>query len=184
MTILLLTQNAKCATILEQISLRHSNYFERTLVIMAKEKSTKSKKKIGCFIIVLVVLAIIVGLIAFLISLASKSIAMANNIPYGEVAVKDLSEYVNVSGNVSSSDAYNVTADVMQKVTVLNVKVGDSVKKGDVLCQLDTTSLQEQYDKLVASAGKAQDAETYKSGILQRNLAEARNNRTSPKYID
>ncbi len=146
---------------------------------MAKEKSKKSKKKIGCFIIVLVVLAIIVGLIAFLISLASKSIAMANNIPYGEVAVKDLSEYVNVSGNVSSSDAYNVTADVMQKVTVLNVKVGDSVKTGDVLCQLDTTSLQEQYDKLVASAGKAQDAETYKSGILQRNLAEARNNRNN-----
>ncbi len=144
---------------------------------MAKEKK-KNKKKIG-LIVAFIVIALIIAAIVGLINLASKSIASANNIPYGEVAVKDLSEYVNVSGNVSSSDSYHVTADVMQKVTELNVKVGDSVKKGDVLCQLDTTSLQEQYDKLVASAGKAQDAESYKSGILQRNLAEARNNRTN-----
>lgn len=144
---------------------------------MAKEKK-KNKKKIG-LIVAFIVIALIIAAIVGLINLASKSIASANTIPYGEVAVKDLSEYVNVSGNVSSSDSYHVTADVMQKVTELNVKVGDSVKKGDVLCQLDTTPLQEQYDKLVASAGKAQDAESYKSGILQRNLAEARNNRTN-----
>lgn len=145
--------------------------------IMAKEK--KSKKKLGCLIIFLVILALIIALIAFLIKAASKTIAMANIIPYGEAAIKDLSEYVNVSGNVSSNDAYDVTAEVLQKVSKLNVKVGDSVKKGDVLCQLDTTALQEQYDKLVSSAGKAQDAQSYKKGILNRNLTEARNNKTN-----
>ena len=138
-----------------------------------------NKKKIGCLIIILVFIALIVGLIVFLMNMASQGIAMLNSIPYGEVAVKDLSEYVNVSGNVSSSDSFNVTADVLQKVTKLNVKVGDSVKKGDVLCELDTTSLQEKYDKLAASAGKAQDAESYKSGILRRNLTDAKNNKAS-----
>lgn len=139
----------------------------------------KSKKKIGCLIVFLVVLGLLIALFVFLIKTASNSIAMANNIPYGEATVKDLSEYVNVAGNVSSSDAYSVTSEVLQKVTALNVKVGDSVKKGDILCQLDTTALQEQYDKLVASAGKAEDAETYKKGILNRNLNEARNNKTN-----
>ena len=142
---------------------------------MAKGK----KKKIGCVIIILIVIAIIVGLVIFLMKMASQGIAMMNSVPYGEVAVKDLSEYVSVSGNVSSSDSFNVTADVLQKVTQLNVKVGDSVKKGDVLCQLDSTSLQEKYDKLAASAGKAQDAESYKSGILRRNLTDAKNNKAS-----
>ena len=140
---------------------------------------SKNGKKIGCFIIILAVIALIAGVIIMLGKMASNGIAMMNNIPYGEVAVKDLSEYVNVSGNVSSSDSYNITADVTEKVTKLNVKVGDSVKKGDVLCQLDTTSLQEKYDKLAASAGKAQDAESYKSGILRRNLNEARNSKTN-----
>ena len=143
---------------------------------MAKEKA---KKKIGCLIIFLIVLALIIGLVMFLISMANQGIAKKNIPPYGEVAVKDLSEYVNVSGTVSSSDSVNVTADVLQKVTKLNVKVGDNVKKGDVVCELDSTDLQEKYNKLAASAGKAQDAETYKDSILRRNLAEARNNKTN-----
>ena len=143
---------------------------------MAKEKA---KKKIGCLIIFLIVLALIIGLVVLLINMANQGIAMKNIPPYGEAAVKDLSEYVNVSGTVSSSDSVNVTADVLQKVTKLNVKVGDNVKKGDVVCELDSTDLQEKYNKLAASAGKAQDAETYKDSILRRNLAEARNNKTN-----
>ena len=148
----------------------------KDIIIMAKEKN---KKKIGCLIIFLIVLALIIGLVVFLVSMAKKGMAMMNVPPYGEVAVKDLSDYVNVSGSVSSSDSVNVTADVLQKVTQLNVKVGDSVKKGDVLCQLDSSALQEKYDKLAASAGKAQDAESYKSGILRRNLNEAKNNKVN-----
>ncbi|MBQ5340096.1 MAG: biotin/lipoyl-binding protein, partial [Oscillospiraceae bacterium] len=137
----------------------------------------KGKKKIGCIIFIVIFIAVIAGLVIFLMKMASKGIAMLSYVPYGEVAVKDLSEYVNVSGNVSSSDSYNVTAEVLQKVTKLNVKVGDSVKKGDLLCELDQTALQEKYDKLAASAGKAQDAESYKSGILRRNLTDAKNNK-------
>ena len=139
----------------------------------------KSKKKIGCVIIILVFIALIVGLIVFLMKMASNGIAMLNSVPYGEAAVKDLSEYVSVSGNVSSSESVNVTADVLQKVTKLYVKVGDSVRKGDVLCELDTAALQEKYDKLAASAGKAQDAESYKTGILRRNLTDAKNNKAN-----
>ena len=89
----------------------------------------KGKKKIGCIIFIVIFIAVIAGLVIFLMKMASKGIAMMNSMPYGEVAVKDLSEYVNVSGNVSSSDSYNVTAEVLQKVTKLNVKVGDSVKR-------------------------------------------------------
>ena len=140
---------------------------------------SKNGKKIGCLIIFLIAAALIIGLVVVLMKMAANGIAMMNSIPYGEVAVKDLSEYVNVSGSVSSSDSVNVTAEVLQKVSKLNVKIGDSVKKGDVLCVLDSADLQEKYDKLTASAGKAQDAETYKSSILRRNLNDAKNNKTN-----
>ena len=73
----------------------YSEYFERTFTIMAKGKP---KKKIGCLIIFIIVLALIIGLVAYLLNMAKHGIAMKNLPPYGEVAVKDLAEYVNVSG--------------------------------------------------------------------------------------
>ena len=145
---------------------------------MATVQKSK-KKKISCIIIAVVVIALIAVLIKAALS-AVSSISLTNDsYPYGEAAVKDLSTYVNISGNVSSSSTVNVTSEVLAKVAQLNVKVGDSVKKDDIVCLLDATELQEQYDKIAASADKAKDAENYKDAILRRNLNEALTARTN-----
>ena len=143
---------------------------------MASVQKSK-KKKISCIVILVIVLALI-GFVIWAGMNAMKTMQLVTKQqPYGEAEIKDLSSYVNVSGTVSSSSTVNVTAEVLQKVVSLNVKVGDAVKKGDVICQLDSTELQEKYDKLTVSEGKAKDAENYKSNILRRNLDEARTNR-------
>ena len=77
----------------------------------------------------------------------------------------DLNNSVNVSGTVESAEVSSVATTLTAKVTALNVKVGDIVKKGDVICTLasdgiekeiaekkkaiaeEKTKLQETYDK-------------------------------------
>ena len=54
---------------------------------------------------------------------------------------EDLNESVNVSGIVQSAQVSSVTTALNNKVTSLNVKVGDHVNKGDVICTLDDTDI-------------------------------------------
>ena len=125
------------------------------------------------------IIALIGGLI-FGLSRAMKTVINTmQNTSYGKAAVKDLSSYVNVSGMVASSDATTVSTELTEKVRTVNVKVGDSVKKGDVLCELDSSYLQEQLDRLSKSADRAQDADDYHMTVLRRNLADAKSNRTA-----
>lgn len=139
----------------------------------------KGKKKTGCIIAIIIAVVLLVGLIILIKMGIGMAQNMMSNTPYGKATVRDLSEYVSISGNVSSSSTTNVTTELMQKVKKLNVKVGDNVKKGDVICELDSSSLQESYDKLNANAEKAQSAEEFQNTIRQRNLADAKSNRTA-----
>ena len=131
------------------------------------------KKKISCLVIASVVLALLGVLIKSGLSAMKNMNLLGESYNYGEAAVKDLSTYVNISGNVSSSSTVNLTSEVLQKVVQLNVKVGDSVKKGDVVCVLDSASLQEQLDKLKSVAEKSANAEAYNDSILRRTLNDA-----------
>lgn len=140
---------------------------------------TKAKKKTGCIIAVVAVIALIAILIGVLVSVLSGVMQAKQAYPYGEAAVKDLASYVNVSGSVSSSDTIDVTAELQEKITVLNVRVGDSVKKGDVLCVFDSALLQTQFDRLSESAEKTQDAEDYHMSVLRRNLNTAKQEKAS-----
>lgn len=143
---------------------------------MEKQK----KKKLGCLIAFLVIAAIIGVLIFLGVSAAKQGMQMMQAQPtYGEAEFKDLSSYVNLSGIVSSSETVNVTTEMTRKVKTLNIKVGDSVKKGDILCILDSEQLQEQFDKLTNNADKAHNAENYKSNLLRRNLNDAKNSKTN-----
>lgn len=137
----------------------------------------KPKKKTGCIIAAVISVVAVVGVVFGSSKLLTTVKQKMTTTPYGEVSVEDLSSYVNISGNVSSSSTTNVSTELMQKVGKINVKVGDSVKKGDILCELDSSSLRESYEKLSKSSDKAQNAEDYHNSILQRNLDDAKRTR-------
>lgn len=60
------------------------------------------------------------------------------------VSKGDISVSVSGSGSIESASTKNIASEVAAKVTEVNVAVGDKVSKGDVLFQLDPSSLETQ----------------------------------------
>lgn len=86
----------------------------------------------------------------------------------------DLNESVNVSGVVQSAEVSSVTTALTSKVTAVNVKVGDQVNKGDVICTLDDSeikkSIQEKKRELDEERQRLQDAAN--KALVQLNDAK------------
>lgn len=59
----------------------------------------------------------------------------------------NLDDSISASGTVESSDVSNVTTDLKYTVKTVNVQVGDMVEAGDVICTLDTESLEKSIEK-------------------------------------
>ena len=141
----------------------------------------KSKKIIKRIVILLIILLIIGGGVLFVrnaIRSATQSVVTPSD-TCGFVKRQDLTSYSSFSGQISSSDKLMVTADPTLKVSKLNVKVGDSVKAGDILCEFDSKKLQDQYDKLVRNSEKVQGASQHSHDLIVRNYNKAQSERDS-----
>lgn len=140
-----------------------------------------SKKIIKRIVILLIILLIIGGGVLFVrnaIRGATQSIVTRSD-TCGFVKRQDLTSYSSFSGQISSSDKLMVTADPTLKVSKLNVKVGDSVKAGDILCEFDSRKLQDQYDKLVRNSEKVQGASQHSHDLIVRNYNKAQSEKDS-----
>lgn len=140
-------------------------------------KSKKKGKIIKWIILAVVLLLVIAGIV--ISRLAGSSSAPMGTYTSGKVKVQDLSKYVTMSGSVDGRSSVSITCDPTLKVTKLNVQKGDKVKKGDVLCIFDSTTLQEEFDSLSESSSKTQGAANYSHGINQRNLEKAKRDRAN-----
>lgn len=140
-------------------------------------KSKKKGKIIKWIIIAVLLLLVIAGVV--LSRLSNKSSGPVGTYTSGKIKKQDLYKYVTMSGTVDGKSSVSITGDPTLKVTKLNVKKGDEVKKGDILCIFDNTTLQEEFDALSASSSKTQDAANYSHGINQRNLEKAKRDRAN-----
>lgn len=91
------------------------------------------------------------------------------------LAKMDLKNTVSVTGTVKSEDATNVYSTLAYQVKALNVKVGDTVKAGDVLCELDTTDLETTIRQQSASIANQQSR-------AQQSLSVAKNQLETEKF--
>lgn len=118
-----------------------------------------------------------------------------------EFTGRDMSKTLKVEGVVESTenDSTIMTDNVSLKVKKINVSVGDAVKAGDILCELDSTELEKEIadlEKRIADTGTLNDLKyqqlqkelenTRKSGNLSiqdasDRLDEARRNYNSAK---
>lgn len=73
-----------------------------------------------------------------------------------EVQSGDITKYVTASGRIRPTRQVNVSASAIGKITRLDVKEGDHVKKGDFLLQIDPTAYQSAVDQLKASIRAAE----------------------------
>lgn len=109
---------------------------------MGSLKNIKKKKVIKIGIVVIIAIAIIVAFMP-------KHSDEEQQMPLASFSLekKDLTESISTSGRVESVESKNVSAVTEGKIKNVYVKLGQQVKKGDLLAQLDTTNSQREIEK-------------------------------------
>lgn len=110
------------------------------------EKLKKSKKKI---IIAIIVVLILVSIIS---SFFKKEEVTEPEFDTVAIEKQTLTTTISSTGKITTENSKNVTSQLMNhKITGVNVKVGDTVNVGDVLCTFDTADLARTVSDLQAS---------------------------------
>lgn len=124
------------------------------------------------------------GAVALRVRMSASKDNTAENLSYARTVFlkkEDLNESVNVSGIVQSAQVSSVTTGLSNKVTSLNVKVGDYVNKGDVICTLDDADIRRaiQDKKKEIGEEKQRLQEAYNKAVTQ--VDEARRAKDNEK---
>lgn len=133
---------------------------------MATVKKSK-KKRIIVPICIILVIAIVVGSVA--------AIKVSNSTPevsLSTISTDDIVENVSATGDVTSGASREYKAGTVATCKEVFVKVGDEVKKGDVLATFDTQTLDTQIDSLQATYDNA--SKSYNSAIKSEKNAKAK----------
>lgn len=139
----------------------------------------KSKKKVIVPICIILVIAIVAGTVFGVVK--SKS---GEEVKLNTIATGDIYEKVSLTGDVTAGTSKEYKVGTVATVKNVNVKVGDQVKKGDVLATFDTTSLDGQVSSLQTSYNDA--VKNYNTAVA--NQKSAKNSAASLKkevnYLD
>lgn len=138
------------------------------------------KKKRKIWIIVLVIVLLVVVIIGKMISSASKEVAMVMNQTEVEpVGKRDLSDTISLKGTIAGASKTNVTSKAIAEITTMNVQVGDIVEEGDVLCTLDSASIEKKIAELEKSTSNANAVENINNQQAQDAVAQAKEDQTT-----
>lgn len=138
----------------------------------------KRHKKLTIFLVIALLI------IAFVVNFLGRTAAASAALTYQYVRTTtlqktSLTDSVSVNGTVASGSTASVTASdsvKTYKVTSVNVAVGDTVKKGDVIATLDTTDVEKQIENAQESySDSVEEAQTnYNNSVADQaaNLAQ------------
>ena len=148
---------------------------------MDNKKEKKGIKKIGEWIkghkvITIIIIAVILALIGLFIYLHGRSAGPETKAEAEIVTIekRDLVQSLTLSGSVESGAAYSVTSKLADvEVKQVNVKVGDTVKKGDVIAVLDDTELRENVDSASKNLTSAKKKGSQEVSNAKRSLRRA-----------
>ena len=101
---------------------------------------------------------VIVAVVILLLALAAYNSAKEEPLVYTSAKVErgDVVQTVSATGAVEAAKKIDLKFMNSDKIKEINVKVGDSVKEGDVLARLDTSKLDSQLSQVQASFAAAQ----------------------------
>lgn len=125
----------------------------------------KSKKKIIIPICIVLVIAIVAGVI-FGVSKANSG----KEVSLYTIATDDIYESVSLTGEVSSGSVKEYKVGTVATVKEVFVKVGDKVKKGDVLATFNVESLDSQINSLRSSYNES--LSSYNNAVKSQNSAK------------
>jgi multidrug efflux pump subunit AcrA (membrane-fusion protein) len=140
-----------------------------------KEKLRKifTNKKVISGICILLVIAVGAGIYK---AKFSKPKTAQTKVKYTTLEKTKVQTTISSSGAIKSGQGTNIYSNLSYNVASINVKVGDTVKKGDVLATIDTTTLEET----IAEEEQTIAANNVKN---QASLAQAQKNYDNAKYL-
>lgn len=118
---------------------------------------------------------IVVGVLAVAgvgAGIANKNRKKATEVRIERIEKRDLVASVTASGQVTPRTKVDLSADITGKIVSLNVKMGDIVKKGQLLLQIDPQQFESQVQRAEAALANA------RAGLAQAkaNLTQASRN--------
>lgn len=144
----------------------------------------KMKKGTKIFLILAVVIVVIAAALIGLVRAGQSALeAMTTGAAsYTALERMDLTNTLNVSGNIQSADVKKVyqEANGAGKALQVNVEVGDTVAEGDVLCVFDSTDLEKDYEKSRLQAEQSEKSaqisldsaqNSYNTGVIAQEQA-------------
>ena len=133
--------------------------------MLAKSSFFLRNRRKFAFLLILGIF-IAVGFIFFRNSRKSFNTTLASNRESYTVAKGNITSSITGSGTIGSSNTKSIASEVSADVLVCNIKVGDKVSKGDILFELDKSSLESQIrkqEKTITSAQK--NVTSYKNDL-------------------
>ena len=162
---------------------------------MKKEKSKEKKKgRLKAFIKKHKVLSIIIALV-LVIAIVAGGFGLKNKnsdsqsysfIRTTTLAKGTLEDTISAKGTIQSANTSNVTTSLNYTIKSINVSVGDTVSKGDVICTLDTSELESQIEKEEKNLAKTKSSaqSSYNSAKKSYNSAKTTYNNYLSTYND
>lgn len=133
-----------------------------------KKKDRKKGKKI--LIILIIILVSLAGITAAVSIKKSKAASSeAKSIRTAEVTKRDITSELSSSGTISPKDTYDITSLVEGEVITAEFEEGDEVEKGQVLYQIDTSSMESEMTSINNSLARSQ--ESYEIALDDYNTA-------------
>ena len=137
-----------------------------------KGRTGRRKRRKGWIVLVLIILAV-AGFFVFR-SLFNKTVT-AQQVRFTAITRGDLKDTVSVKGNVESDVRRNVYSTLGLTVKAVEVSVGDFVKEGQLLCQLDSDDLKlnlEQQNADLNASIKSSDLQIESNEKIYSDAAE------------
>lgn len=131
----------------------------------------KKKKVVIVIVAVVAVIAIVIGMAVH--SMTQTVEMAANTVEIEPVQLRDLSDTISLKGTIAGSSSVNVMSTAVAEITAMNVQVGDLVQEGDVLCTLDSASIQDSISDLEKSISNTNAVSNINSQQLQTAVDQA-----------
>lgn len=141
------------------------------------------KKTVRNLIIAAVIVAAIVVFVVIQLNAAANRVPVVETMPLAPI---DLVNSLSVTGTVESEEAEKIYSRLTYPVKETHVEVGDMIKAGDILCELDMEDLESNIEqqKAAVSASYANNAQSITSARLAyRQALDGYNNGNNASII-
>jgi HlyD family secretion protein len=140
------------------------------------------KKKNRRKIIILVIIALVVGVV--IVANKNKSRVKPIEVQIGKVEKERIVQTVNASGSLIPKTQVKISANVAARIIKITVQLGDRVKTGDLLVELDKAQYEAAYERALSVVQSNQANQKKVASELKRTRELFKSNLASEAELE